>query len=64
MTAGLDRQSLLFAYWDFCLATDSENTSEGQLLSRVCSVGIQRYRESVCKRHWRYPCEPKDRSRL
>lgn len=64
LTYGLDRRSLLLAYGEFCLDTNSEHLSEGQLLRRVRTVGIERYRESVGKRRWRYRVSSETLTRL
>ena len=56
-TTELSKRELWNLYGEFCLATDSNALTEGQVFRRIRTAGIVRYRESVGSRRWRYKVE-------
>ena len=56
-TTELSKRELWNLYGEFCLATDSNALTEGQVFRRIRTAGIARYRESVGSRRWRYKVE-------
>lgn len=53
-TDGLSRRQLWNLYGEFCLLTETEHLTQGQFFRQIKAAGVERYRESVGARPWRY----------
>lgn len=57
-TRDLPARDLWVLYGEFCLDMNTQQLTEGQFFRRKRLVGIERYREPVGKRPWRYRVRP------
>ena len=53
-TIALSAHTLWLLYGEYCLDTSTDQLTKGQFFRRIRAAGIERYREPVRERHWRY----------